>query len=89
MIYAEQPDFMKPYITFNNEKRNECSIKRDKFGVDQCKLMNNVNFGKQMKNVKEHKDTRIANNENKAKKLAGKVTFDEFHILSDYVTSTI
>ena len=42
-----------------------------------------------MENVKEHKDTRIANNENKAKKLAGKVTFDEFHILSDYVTYTI
>ena len=89
VIYAEQSDFTKSYITFNNEKRSECSIKRDKFGVDQCKLMNNVNFGKQMENVKEHKDTRIANNENKAKKLAGKVTFDEFYILSDYVTSTI
>ena len=26
VIYAEQSDFMKPYITLNNEKRTECSI---------------------------------------------------------------
>ena len=34
VIYAEQSDFMKSYITFNNEKRTECSINKDKFGVD-------------------------------------------------------
>ena len=34
VIYAEKSDFMKSYITFNNEKRTECSINNDKFGVD-------------------------------------------------------
>ena len=34
VIYAEQSDFIKSCITFNNEKRTECSIKKDKFGVD-------------------------------------------------------
>ena len=29
VIYAEQPDFMKPYITFNNEKKKtEYSVKK-------------------------------------------------------------
>ena len=46
VIYAEQSDFMKSYIVFNNEKRTECSINKDKFGVDRCKLMNNANFRK-------------------------------------------
>ena len=34
VIYAKLSDFMKPYITFNNEKRTEYSINKDKFGVD-------------------------------------------------------
>ena len=55
VIYAEQSDFMKPYITFNNEKRTECSIKKDKFGVDQCKLINNANFGKQIEIMRNTK----------------------------------
>ena len=53
---------MKSYIVFNHEKRTECSIKKHKFGVDRCKLMNNSNFGKQIENVRKYKDTRIANN---------------------------
>ena len=57
MIYAEQSDFIKPDITINNEKRTECSINKDKFGVDRCKLMNNANFGKQIENIKKYKDT--------------------------------
>ena len=32
VIYAEQSYFMKPYITFNNEERTACSIKKDTFG---------------------------------------------------------
>ena len=77
---------MKSYITFNNEKRTECSINKDKFGVEQCKLMNNANFGKQIENVRKYKDTRIANNEEKAKKIASKVTLNNWHILSESVT---
>ena len=76
VIYTEQSDFLKPYITFNNEKRTECSIKKDKFDVDRCNLMNNANFGKQIENIRRYKDTRIANNEDKAKKIATKVTFN-------------
>ena len=36
--------------------------------------------------LQRYKDTRIANNEDKAKKLATKVTFNECHILSENVT---
>ena len=58
---------------------------KGKFGVGQCKLMNNANFGKQIENVRKYKDTRIANNADKAKKLASKVTLNNWHILSESV----
>ena len=65
---------------------NECSINKDKFGVDRCKLMNNATFNKQIENVRKYKDTRIANNADKAKKLASKVSLNNWHILSQSVT---
>ena len=85
LIYAKQSDFMKPYIKFNNEKRTECSKNKHKFGVDQCKLLNNSLFGKQIEDNGKYKDTRIANNEEKINKIASKVTL--WHILSKFVTS--
>ena len=65
---------------------NECSINKDKFGVDPCKLMNNATFNKQIENARKYKDTRIANNADKAKKLASKVSLNNWHILSQSVT---
>ena len=65
VIYAKQSDFMKPYINFNNEKRTECSKNKDKFRVDQCKLLNNSLFGKQIEDDGKYKDIRIGNNEEK------------------------
>ena len=62
VIYAEQANFMKPYISWNNEKRTECSINKDKIGVELFKLMSNSNVGKQIENVTKYKDPRIANN---------------------------
>ena len=48
--------------------------------------MSNSNFGKQIENARKYKDTRIANNDDKAKKIATKVTFNEWHILSENFT---
>ena len=48
--------------------------------------MNDANFGKQIENVRKYKGTRIANNADKAKKLASKVTLNNWHILSESVT---
>ena len=61
---------MKPYISLNNEKRTECSINKGKIGVELFKLVSNSNLGKQIENVRKYKDTRIANNEDKAKKIS-------------------
>ena len=68
----------------NHEKRTECSI--NKICVEFFKLMSNSNFGKQIENVTKYKDTRIANNAHKAKKMASKVTLNDSHILSELVT---
>ena len=59
--YSEQSDFMKPYISLNNEKMTECSINKDKIDVELFKIMINTNFGKKIENVRKYKDTRIAN----------------------------
>ena len=48
--------------------------------------MRNSNFGKQIENVNKQKETRIANNDDKAKKIATKVTFNECYILSENFT---
>ena len=88
VTYAEQSDFMKPYISLKNVKGTECSINKDKILVKLFKLMRNSNFGKQIQNVSKYKDTRIANNTDKAKKIASKVTLDNCHILSELVTLT-
>ena len=84
-IYAEQFNFMKSYISLTNEKRTECSINKDKIGVESFRLASNANFGKQIENVRKYKDTRIANNADKAKKIATKVTLNECHILLENV----
>ena len=86
VIYAEQSGFMKSYISLNNEKRTECSINKNKISVPLFKLLSNSNFGKHIENVRKYKDTRIANNTDKAQKIATKVTFNECHILSEFVT---
>ena len=85
IIYAEQSNFMKSYISLTNEKRTECSINKDKIGVESFRLASNANFGKQIENVRKYKDTRIANNADKAKKIATKVTLNECHILLENV----
>ena len=49
-------------------------------------VMSNSNFVKQIDNVTKYKDTRIANNGDKAKKIASKVTRNNLHMFSEFVT---
>ena len=37
-IHAKQSNFMKSYISLNDEKGTECSINQDKIGVESFKL---------------------------------------------------
>ena len=70
----------------NNEKRTECSINKDKIGVELFKPISNSNFGKQTEDVRKYNDTRITNNVDKTKKIATKVTLNNWHILSEFVS---
>ena len=83
LIYATQSNFMKSYISLNNKKRTACLINKDKIGGELFKLISNANFGKQIEIVRKYKDTRIASNVDKAKKIATKVTLNEWHILPE------
>ena len=85
VMYAKQSNFMKSYISLNNEKRTEYSTNKDKISVEPFKRMSNANFGKQIEDIRKYKDARIANNVDKAKKVATKVTLNEWHILPENV----
>ena len=83
MTYAKQSNFMKYFISLNNERRTECSTNKDNIGVESLKLVSNTNFPKQIETVRKYKDTRFANNVDKAKKIVTKVNLNEWHILSE------
>ena len=88
IIYSNQSililiNLILPLIT-----RKELNLQKnkDKFGVDQYKLYSNSLFRKQIEDPEKYKDTRIANNEEKAKKFASRITLKNCNFLSEYVT---
>ena len=73
---------MKSYNELSNSKRTQCSIKKDKIGVELYKLMSNSTFGRQMENVKKIQRYSHCKLWKKGKKVAPKSTFRDVFILS-------
>ena len=60
VIFAKQTDFIKLYIYLIIMKK-QCSMNNDKFGSDHHKKQSNSLFGKQIENVENYRDTKLAN----------------------------
>ena len=68
----KQIDWMKPYIDFNTQKRNEAANETDK---NLFKLLINAVYGKTMENMRKRIQIRITTNENNFLKYASKPTY--------------
>ena len=58
-----QPEWLKPYIEFNTQKKTEAEKNNDKDGKALHKLMNNAKYGKTMRNLRNRIDIKLVNNE--------------------------
>ena len=74
VIRFEQSAWLAPYIMKNTELRTAA---RNEFEKDFFKLMNNSVFGKTMENIRNHKDMKLATNEQKYLKYAMKPNFKD------------
>ena len=74
MEYSK-PEWFKPYIEFNIQKRKEAKAMRDKFGDVFFKLMNNVFYGKTIENVHNRRDVELVNDVNRYIKLVKSISF--------------
>ena len=57
ILKFKQKDWMKPYIDFTNERRNDATDEADK---NHFKLLNNAAYGKTMENTRKRIKIRIA-----------------------------
>ena len=82
VIKFEQRAFMKPYIMLNTMLRTRA---KNEFEKDFFKLMNNSVFGKTMENIRNHKDMKLATNEQKYLKYVMKPNFKDSVKFSDHL----
>ena len=79
-----ESEWMKPYIDMNTELRTKA---KNNFEKDHYKLMNNSVFGKTMENIRNRKNVKLVNNEEKARKLIAKPNYRSCKIFSENLIS--
>ena len=80
VLEFNQSPWLKQYIDFNTEKRNQAKIS---FGKDFFKLMNNSVFGKTMENLRKRVDVRLVTTYKKLDKLTSKPTYVSSKIFNE------
>ena len=83
-IKFEESEWLKPYIELNTRLRANA---KNNFEKDFFKLMNNSVFGKTMENIRNRVDVKLANNEEKARKLIAKANYDSHKFFSENLIS--
>ena len=79
-IKFKESKWLKKYIDKNTELRMKATNKSE---TDLFKLMNNIVFGKTIENVENRVDVRLLTEEEKAKKLAAKPSYDRCTIFNE------
>ena len=74
MEYSKS-EWLKPYFEFNIQKRKEAKAKGDKFGDVFFKRMNNVFYGKAIKNVYNRQYVELVNDVDRYIKLVKNINF--------------
>ena len=82
VIKFEQSAWLKPYIMKNTKLRKAA---KNEFEKDFFKLMNNSVFGKTMENIRNHRDMKLATNEEKYKKYVMKPNFKDSVRFSEHL----
>ena len=83
VISFSQSAWLKQYIDRNTEFRMKAN---NDFEKDYYKLLNNSFYGKTMENVRNHRDIRLVNTENKKSKLASEPNYhSNKHISEDFL----
>ena len=80
---ADQSAFLKPYIDFNSDKRQNCS---SEFESEFFKLCNNSIYGKTIEDLRKRSRVDIVKEEKEAKRLISRPQFTGFHILDEDIT---
>ena len=78
IIEFEQESWLKEYIDVNTELRKKAN---NDFEKDFFKLMNNVVFGKTMKNVRKHRDIKLVKSDKKRNKLVSEPNFHTMKLI--------
>ena len=72
VIEFRQEAWLKPYIDMNTKLRTEA---KNKFEKDFFKLMNNSVFGKNMENVRNHRDIKLVTTDERRNKLVSEPNY--------------
>ena len=80
IIEFNQKAWLKPYIDMNMELRK--LVKND-FEKDLFILMNNAVFGKTMKNIRKHRDTKLVTADKKRVKLVSEPNYHTINYISE------
>ena len=80
VIKFKQQVWLKPYIDFNTEKRQQAPTTS---GQDFFKLKNNAAFGKTMENVRNRVTVEVVNNITRRNKIVAKPNFEYMNIINE------